>query len=204
MIASVQRKRAYLACFTIHFLLILMVCCRDTLTLLAHGYTVAPPALEPYWSRAAEIVSSALGENLAANNPLHDTLRTYMRLAGIDFGYGFFAPNVSDNYKIVFELHYPDGRVDYALPRVSTRGEGLRMSALIDNIARTRVDSVRELMIKMMAYSVWSEHPDATYVRAVLGFVELPTSREFSRGASESYQFLYAYDFEFPKAEAAP
>jgi len=28
-------------------------------------------------------------------------------MAGIEVGYGFFAPNVPNNYKVVFELQYP-------------------------------------------------------------------------------------------------
>jgi hypothetical protein len=186
-----------LACFTIHFLIIFVVCCRDTLSVLAKGYTFCPPSLDSYWLRATGFLSASLGEHLALSNPIRESVSAYTRATGIDFGYGFFAPNVPDSYKLVFELYYPDGRIEYELPRVSTPGSGLRLATLIDNIAQTQYDALRELMVKMVAYSVWREHPDAVMVRAVLGFVALPTANEFQQGMSESYEFLYAYDFRF-------
>lgn len=124
----------------------------------------------------------------------------YTHATGIEAGYGFFAPNVPDNYKLVFEIHYPDGRVEYELPRVAGVAAGLRLSTLIDNIGDIRYDALREVLVKMMAYSIWREHPDATLIRAVLGLVLLPTPTEFQHGMKESYQFTYAYDFLFPVA----
>ena len=65
-----------------------------------------------------EIVSIGLGQDLAASNPAREALATYLHIAGIESGYGYFAPNVPGSYKLVFELHYPDGRVQYELPHV--------------------------------------------------------------------------------------
>ena len=165
--------------------------------MLAKGYTFCPPSLDTYWQKGEAFASTSLGEHLALSNPARWSVSAYTQVAGISFGYGFFAPNVPDNYKLVFELHYPDGRIDYELPHVSTPGAGLRVSTLIDNIAQTRYDALRELMVKMVAYSVWREHPDAIMVRAVLGFVTLPNPTEYKEGISESYEYLYAYDFRF-------
>jgi hypothetical protein len=153
--------------------------------------------MDVYWQEAEGAVATALGEHLPLSNPVRQSSSSYIHMAGIGFGYGFFAPNVPDSYKLVFELHYPDGRVEYELPRVATSGTGLRVSTLIDNIAQTRYDALRELMVKMVAYSVWREHPDVVMIRAVLGFVSLPNAAEFKQGVSESYEFLYAYDFRF-------
>jgi len=203
-VRPLDRRHVYLACFAAHFLIISAVCCRDTLLLLANGYTACPPSLEPYWRRAEKVVSAPLAEQLELTNPLREVISTYTRSAGIDFGYGFFAPNVPNNFKLVFQIHYPDGRIEYELPHVSTPAAGLRVSTLIDNIAQTRYDPLRELMVKMMAYGVWRGHPDAMMVRAVVGFVTLPNVAEFRQGMSESYQFLYAYDFQFSSAASAP
>jgi hypothetical protein len=68
---------------------------------------------------------------------------------------------------------------------------------LLDSIASTRYDPLRETMLKMMAFSIWREHRDASVIRAVFGFVKLPSIADFERGTEESYQFLYAYDFRF-------
>ncbi len=194
---AVSRKHVYTACFAIHFLIILTVCWRDVFALVASGSTVLPATPQSSWNTAESALSAALGERLLLANPARQAIASYCQASGIGFGYGFFAPNVPDCYKLVFELHYPDGRVEYELPRVATPGDGLRVSTLIDNVALNRYDSVRQLMVKMMTYSVWREHPKANMIRAVLGLVVLPGVEEYRRGNSESYRFVYAYDFWF-------
>ena len=49
----------------------------------------------------------------------------------------------------------------------------------------------------MLAYAAWQDHPDAIVVRAVFGFVALPKMDDVKQGKTESYHFLYAYDFSF-------
>ena len=185
-----------------HFFLISVVCWRDTLSVIGRGYTFLPGFVGTYSRSAESTLSVLLGERLSSSNPLRQLVSVYTYTSGIDAGYGFFAPNVPENYKLVFEIHYPDGRVEYELPRVSSTAAGLRLSTLIDNIGGTPYDELREVMVKMMAYSVWQEHSEATLIRAVLGLVLLPTPNEFQRGIRESYQFTYAYDFRFPGASA--
>jgi hypothetical protein len=53
----------------------------------------------------------------------------------------------------------------------------------------------------MLAYSIWQDHQDAVSIRAVVGYVRLPTPDEFERGQKESYHVLFAYDFDFSKAK---
>lgn len=192
-----RRKRLYLAWLICHFLVILAVCCRDTFSVLARGRTVFPVSFRDFWQQAETITSAALGEDLAASNPARQALAVYMNSAGIEAGYGFFAPNIPNNYKLVFEIHYPDGRVEYELPQVSGAATGLRMATLLDYIGQTRYAPLRELLLKMLAYSTWQAHPNAMMIRAVLGFVTLPSAADFQRGQKESYEFLYAYDFRF-------
>jgi hypothetical protein len=143
-----------------------------------------------------------LGQNLAPSNPARETLNTYLQLAGIETGYSYFAPNVPSGYRLVFELHYPDGRVGYELPSVGSAAAGLRIAGLLDNIGRTPYDALREILVKTLAQSVWREHPDVESVRAIVGLIRLPTVREFEGGKRESYEFLYAYDFSLQNAPA--
>jgi hypothetical protein len=192
-----HRKQLYLVCFSCHFLLILAVCGRDTLSLVARGYTSLPSSLSPYAESAQAIASSLTGERLAPTNAMRQAMTAYLHLSGIESGYAFFAPNVPDNYKLVFELHYADGRIEYDLPHVSSDAAGFRLTTLLDNIGDTRSDELREVMVKMVAYSVWRAHPDAIMIRAVFGFALLPTAAEFRRGVRESDEFLYAYNFVF-------
>ena len=117
---------------------------------------------------------------------MHEALATYAQVAGIEAGYGYFAPNVPGGYRLVFELHYSDGRVEYELPSVRSAAAGLRIAGLLDSIGRTPSDALRELLVKTLAQSVWREHPDVQSVRAIFGSIRLPSVREFTEGKRES------------------
>ncbi len=145
-----------------------------------------------------------LGQKLLASNPVREALATYLQGAGIETGYGYFAPNVPGTYRLVFELHYPDERVEYELPSIRSGAAGLRMAGLLDNIGRTSYDAGREILVKTLAQSVWRDHPDVKSVRAILGSVRLPSIGEFEKGKRESYEFLYAYDFSLKNKPATP
>ena len=149
-------------------------------------------------------MSVALGQHLASSNPIRQALATYLHLAGIETGYGYFAPNVPGSYRLVFELHYPDGRVEYELPSVSGAAAGLRIAGLLDTIGHTRHDVLREYLVKTLARAIWREHPEVKTVRAVLGSIRLPTVSEFEHGQRGSYEFMYAYDFALQNDPARP
>jgi hypothetical protein len=125
----------------------------------------------------------------------------YLNTTGIEAGYSYFAPNVPDSYKIVFELHYPDGHTEFELPQVSGRATGLRLATLLDVIAETEYEPLRAMMVKMLAYAVWQEHSEAVKARAAFGYVDLPTPAEFRQGKKESYHLLFAYDVDFTSAQ---
>jgi hypothetical protein len=196
------KRRIYLACFTVHFLLILGVCTRETLSLVADGYTGLPALLKNYGAKAEAIVAAALGESLSAPNPLRQGILIYRNVSGIDVGYEFFAPSVPDSYKLVFETHYPNGEVHYDLPRVTDVAAGAAVSSLLNQIGRIRYDPLREMVLKMLAYSEWREHPNATTIRVVFGFIRVRSPAEVRLGKQTSYQFMYAYDFSFPPKPA--
>jgi hypothetical protein len=187
--------------FGVHFLFILLISFADVFSVFSRSSTFFPATLNPFWDRAAEISLVPLGQTLPATNPIHETVSAYLNIAGIEAGYSYFAPNIPDNYKIVFELHYPDGRTEFELPEVKSRAAGLRLGALLDEMAELEYEPLRAMMVKMLAYSVWQEHPEVRKIRAVLGYVDLPTPAEFRLGRKESYHVLFAYDFDFSAAQ---
>lgn len=184
-----------MACFGLHFLLVITVSCRETFWLVARGVTIFPPSFDRYSQKAEVAASALLGQYLPASNLERQVIQTYLDVAGIERGYGYFAPNVPASYKLVFELHYPDGRVEYEIPHVDSAAAQLRVAGLLDQIGRTDHDALREILIKMLAQFVWREHPDVIMIRAVFGSISLPSLGEFERGKRETYEFLYAYDF---------
>jgi hypothetical protein len=139
-----------------------------------------------------------MGASAAPGNPLRQAVTVYTNVSGNEAAYGFFAPNVPNSFKLVFELQYPDGHVVYELPQVSDTATGLRLNNLFEFIAATRFDPLRELLFKMLAYSLWQQRPDVTVIRVVFGSVVSPSLAEFEAGKRESYEVLCAYDFTFP------
>jgi len=190
--------------FGLHFLLIISFSWWETLRLVAQGPTILPASFKSFSQKTETALSVALGQHLAASNTIRQAIATYLHLAGIEAAYGYFAPNVPGSYKLVFELHYPDGRIEYELPSVGGEAAGLRIAGLLDNIGRTRYDALREVLLKMLAQSTWRHHRNVTTIRAIFGAIRLPTVSEFERGKRESYEFLYAYDFSLQKEPNEP
>ena len=193
-----------MAWLALHLLLIVSFSCRETLRVIAEGPTILPLWFKNFSQKAQAVFSIALGQKLASSNPVRETLNTYANAAGIETGYGYFAPNVPGGYRLVFELHYPDGRVEYELPAVRSEAAGLRVAGLLETIGRTPSDAMREILVKTLAQSVWHQHPDVESVRAILGSVILPSVPEFEHGKRQSYEFLYAYDFSLQNDPAEP
>jgi hypothetical protein len=192
---TLGNKSIYLAGFALQLFLIITVSSRDTFRLLLSTKTILPESSQNLWEPAEQIASTALAQRFAVGNPVREILTEYLNLSGIEVGYGFFAPNVSNSYKLVFELRFSDGRVEYELPRVSNAASALRVAGLLDQIGRTHSEAFRQTMVKMLADSVWREHADAAMIRAIFGSIILPSAPEFEHGKRESYEFLYAYDF---------
>lgn len=192
---ALSKRHVYLTGLILQLFLIITVSSRDTFWLLSKSRTIFPESSKKLWQGAEQIASTALGQRLPRSNRARQILTGYLDLAGIEAGYGFFAPNVPNSYKLVFELRFPDGRVEYELPRVSNAASILRVAGLLDKIGRTRSEALRQTMVGMLADAVWHEHSDATTIRAIFGSVILPSAPEFEHGRRESYEFLYAYDF---------
>ena len=103
-----RQQRVLLAWFVLHFVLIITISCRDIVWLVAHKLTILPAPFRAAAQKVEPIAANVLGDKLSTSNPFRRALLTYLHIAGIDRGYGYFAPNVPAGYKIVFELHYPD------------------------------------------------------------------------------------------------
>jgi hypothetical protein len=192
------------ACLAIHLFLIFAVSCRETSWLLARRLTVLPSSFKAIGEQGEKISSGALGSALTRANPLRQAITSYTHVAGIEGGYGFFAPNIPDSFTLVFEIHYSDERVEYELPQVGSVAADLRVAGLLDKLGRREYDPLREGLVKMLAHSIWRAHPDAKMIRAVFGSINLPGMVEFEEGRKPTFQFLCAYDFTLNAKPAEP
>ncbi len=181
----------------LHLSLILIVSARDLCGILARAETVLPSSWSPFFGKADRAANGLLGASLSSGNPARNLIQLYAHAAGIEAGYGFFAPNVPENYKVAFEIHYPDGRTEDEVPIVGSAAAGMRLLNLFDSFAEIDSEEQRTVVMKFLSESVWREHREADSIQAVLGISMLPTAEEYARGQRPSYEVLAAYTFSF-------
>jgi hypothetical protein len=194
-------KRIYGAWFVAHFFLITAVCFAGVFSLIAAGSTVLPSALDKYAGKAELIATFFLGKEATAYSPVRRGIATYLHAAGIEAGYTFFAPNIPGYHRLTFELYHEDGRVEYEWPHVSGKAAALRLDSLLDRLADKRYEPLREVVIKMLAFSVWRERPDVKKIRATFEAVSRPGITDFEHRKGESFQPLFSYDFSLRNDE---
>ena len=188
-------KRVYVAWFGIHFFLITAVCFAGLFSLVAERATILPSALDTCARKAELLAAWLLGKQTAGASPVRRSIATYLHAAGIQSGYTFFAPNIPGYHKLTLELYYQDGRVEYQSPHVSGRAAPLRIDSLLNRLADNRYEPLREVVVKMLALSIWRERPDVKKIRATFGSVSPPSISDFEHGKGESFQPLFSYDF---------
>ena len=194
-------KRVRVVWFGIHFFLITAVCFAGLFSLIAEGATTLPSALEPYARRAEVAAAWLLGKEAATSSPVRRGIATYLHAAGIQAGYAFFAPNVPGYHRLTLELFYEDGRIEQESARLRNKAAALRLESLLDRMADERYEPIREVLVKMLALSVWRERPGVKKVRAVFGSVTPPGITEFEQGKTEIFQPLFSFDFSLRQEE---
>ena len=134
-------------------------------------------------------------------NQVKQAIATYLHAAGIQAGYTFFAPNVPSHHRLTLELFYGDGHVEYESPHVHSKAAALRLESLLDKLPEERYEPVREVVLKMLAFSVWRERPEVKRVRATFETVHLPSITEFEHGKTETLEPMFSFDFSLRREE---
>ena len=188
-------KRIHATWFGMHFFLLTAVCFAGVFWLIAQGSTILPSASDEYGRKAELVATWCLGKEADASNPLRRGIATYLHAVGIQAGYSFYAPNVPSHHRLMLELFHDDGRVEYESPHVRSKAAALRLDSLLDRLPEERYESIREALVKMLAFSVWREHPDVKKVRATFEAVHLPSITEFEQGKAETLEPMFSFDF---------
>lgn len=193
------RSALLLAAALAHFALLIAVSSAETYVLIKSGRTAAKPLQKS---------ASAPDDPFAAfrRGPLFlkRGVKTYLHLAGSESGYGFFAPNIPDGYRLTFELHNEGGLIESGAlsPR---RGEaGLRMASFLDYLGRTTSAPIREILLRHIADSFLERRPEVKIVRFTVESIRMPTLEEFKRGGQPSFDPVYSYDFTRGDADESP
>lgn len=188
----------------LHLLFVSCVGGRDLFSALAKRGILFPDFVATFSAKAESFVSAALGQHSPKWNPWRESTAVYLNCAGIEAGYNFFAPRVPGSYRLVFELHYQDGRIEYQVPHGDAAGSEVRLATLFDLIGHFENRVVREGLIRLLAEDTWRQHQNLSMIRAVFGVVNFPTANEYTMGVKESYRVLYSYDFTPESASSIP
>jgi hypothetical protein len=197
----------YVGWLLLHLLLVALVCAHEAFWLLGRQLTMAPQSSSRLWKRLEEVSATLIASNASSHTISRNFVGTYSNLAGIEAGYGYFAPNVPEIHALVFELRYPDNHLEYFAPTVATHEGELRLTSLIEQIARTDFDSWRNELIRRLARSTWQQHPSAISLRGFFGSITPPTLAAYRSGKRERvFTCQYVYDFgrRLEKEKAGP
>ena len=186
-----------------HFFAVSAVCCRDTFWLVARGLTLLPERANGLAEIGESMATTALRQELHRTNLWRQTVDLYLHAAGIESGYGFFAPNVGGTSKLIFELYFADAHVEYQSAAVGPNESGLRFASFMDYVSRTQSQALRDILIRSLAEPIWQRHPDLVRIRAILGALSYPSPTELLNGAGASYNFVAAYDLTRPENSPA-
>ena len=202
---SANRQSLYLAFALFHFALIGIVCVHETLWLLKEGIVVAAAAPKTVWKKLDTIPAAVAGDEGKSLNRWQRAIASYTNAAGIEAGYGYFAPNIPATHALIFECTYPDGQVDYQTPEVQGEAAQLRVNTLIEQIGRADYDRWRIELIRLLARSTWRQHPEAVSIRAFFGTITPPTLAEYRAGKTErTFNCLDVYDFRREEHKGGP
>jgi hypothetical protein len=164
--------------------------------LVGKRLTILPAVSSRFWTGADLVPKTLIDANVPLDNVFRQALNTYTNAAGIEVGYGYFAPNISETHALVFELPYLDGHLEYETPFVGSHEGDLRLTSLIEQIGRTNSDPWRNELIRRLARSTWQRHPQAVSIRAFFGSVKPPTLTAYLSGKNERvFTCQYVYDF---------
>jgi hypothetical protein len=195
----VRSRHFWTAALLIHFAFIAVVSCCDIFDVVAAGQTALPQPIANLARHATEVLESLSPRQLSRRNPVRQTVIGYAHLSGVESPYTFFAPNVPESLRVVFEIHHPDNRITYDVPHVQSHTEGLRLSALVDQAAR-QPGLWRDVVLQMLAAAAADRNPDATQIQVVVAALRFPRPIDYLTGSQPTYDLVCSYNFEADNA----
>ena len=187
-----SRQAVVLVAVAAHFAAILTVCVVGVFGLLRSGRTILS-GLNKNGARETGGQTRAEHERL---DPPTMLAKTYLHLAGIEAGYGFFAPNVPDAFRL--QIAVLDGKtrvIQSGLVAAEGSETDLRLASLLDALGRSPAGEVRDIIFELMAQAVFEKFPEAAEIRFQVEAIRMPALAQFQKDRTPSYQPAYAYDF---------
>jgi hypothetical protein len=187
------RLRCLCLAAVVHFVLILGVCFGEVFTLIAEGATIASHRVA---AGSGQLAIAPANEGTSRRFvAIGAALKTYLNLAGIEVGYGLFAPNIPNGYRLSYELHGQDGMMQRGVLSPRSGETDLRLAAFLDQLGQIRSDVVRAVLFNSIADSLFQAQPEVESARLSFEAIKMPSLREFRNGQKPSCELVRSYDF---------
>ncbi|MFD2288559.1 hypothetical protein GJU39_18280 [Pedobacter petrophilus] len=140
------------------------------------------------------VLLNALGINSLTQKTLNKLYLTYCTLSGTDTKYGYFSPNISDDFDVVYTL-YKREMVDRKF-RLKMKNEECRQRLYTMYNYFYRIEESRDLMARSLAFGVLKNYPDCSKIKIELFLYQLPTTRQYQNKAKAYWELFYSTEFE--------
>ena len=190
------RAAAAVAWLVLHATIIVLVATRQCAWVIRRG-TALPPMVDRVFEAAERSLDRFVPE-IAQDSKLQQVLIAYRHGAGIDTGYGFFAPRVPDLCKVVYQVEYPDGHMEEHLPGATGGAAVLRLTTIMDAIGHISSPAVREGLLRMLLRTEGERFADARVVTIQFGTVCVPDLAQFKRGEQAGFELNESYRYVRP------
>lgn len=122
---------------------------------------------------------------------------TYAALSGADNVYGFFAPSVGTIFRAKFAITDRDGATTTdVLERGASHEASRRMGYLVDMFWDAEHDpKLQRSLVASWAGKMFTRHPEAKSITALLEVYFLPTMAEYRRGSKPGWDPYYQATF---------
>ncbi|MCB0840191.1 MAG: hypothetical protein KDD63_13145 [Bacteroidetes bacterium] len=133
----------------------------------------------------------------------NDLFHIYSGYSGAETGYGFYAPNVSSQFMVLYTIKDSLGNpVQVSLPRHYSKEALTRYFTAFDlfmdklDEQDEKYDKFMDIVMKSMALKVLEEHPPYTHIDADLLVYDLPYMEEFQAGKRPEYAHMLHYSYQ--------
>jgi hypothetical protein len=122
-----------------------------------------------------------------------DGINTYMNVAGLYRGYGYFAPAVGSDVRVAFVLTDSTGRRSF----VDLSSSGREVSLHYDCMIREsmRMPSVRDAFTRSWAAYIFDQYPHTAVVTVLAETLTIPPMAQFAHGARQTWDIIYVANF---------
>lgn len=187
-LSAKTRQRVFSLFFSLHFLVIFCVCVYSSIDSYISFYDIEKKGLQKGAMDATATVFTA------------PVLKQYATVAGIDAGYGFFAPNVASEYVLEYRHFDEQGMMvgRQRLPAFEQKESYMRYSTMLggfqekfialDDTAKSSTLKIRFLnvLIKSMGKNMLAENPVIHTVTATLYLYDYPSLQGYAAGHTTS------------------